>query len=70
LKSVSISKRKFVLCRLQGEEVPIENGIGCCEFYNDATNRCDYSKYVHSSHKRLSERDEIYREFSQYDEEE
>lgn len=65
MKSLSISNRKFVYCHSYEKEIPIDNNTpSCCEFYNASINRCDYSKYVHSSHKRLSERDEIYSSFT------
>lgn len=69
MKPTPISRRRFVLCHSQQREVPVETKEGCCEFYNASTNRCDFSKYSHvSSHKKLSERDEVYRKFSQNDE--
>ena len=64
------SKRKFVYCSTSETEVPVEHGDGCCEFYNEATNRCEYVKYSHrTSIKRISEREELYHEFSSRDDE-
>lgn len=61
----SFSKRKFVFCASQEKEIPIENHEGCCEFYNEHTQKCEYKKYSHrSSIRRLSEREEVYRAFS------
>jgi len=65
------SKRKFVYCSLQEAEIPVEHGDGCCEFFNEANHKCEYEKYSHDSRiKRLSEREEIYKAFSQRDEDE
>ena len=66
----SFSKRKFVYCASSETEVPIENGEGCCEFYNYSSHKCEFSKYSHrSSIKRLSEREEVYRAFSSREDE-
>lgn len=67
----SFSKRQFVFCSLSEQEVPVENESGCCEFYNSAHNKCEYKKYSHrSGHTRLSEREEIYLNFSSRDDDE
>ena len=60
----NLSKRKFVLCFSADQEVPLEKGEQCCEFYNDETEKCEYKKYASHKHYRLSEREEIYREFT------
>ncbi len=65
----SLSKRKFIFCSYYEKEVPHEE-TGCCEFYNTSNHRCDYKKYVLSSKKmHLSEREELYNDFSSHDEE-
>jgi len=63
----NFSKRRFVYCSLEKNEVPVEGHEGCCEFYNESNNKCEYAKYSqHSGHKRLSEREELYTAFSQF----
>lgn len=62
------SKRKFVYCASSETEVPVDHDMGCCDFYNEATNKCEYKKYSHrSGSKRLSSREELYRDFSARD---
>ena len=64
------SRRKFVYCASSETEVPVESNEACCEFYNEATHKCEYKKYSHrSGSRRLSEREEIYRAFSARDNE-
>ena len=64
----NFSKRRFVYCSLEKNEVPVEDGEGCCEFYNESTHRCDYNKYAHpTGRRRLSEREELYTAFSSRD---
>lgn len=59
-----ISKRKFVVCFSYDQEVPVEDGKGCCEFYDGDTDKCEYNKYASKKHHILSEREEVYRQFS------
>ncbi len=64
------SRRKFIYCASSETEVPIDISEGCCDFYNAASQKCEYKKYSHRSGlKRLSEREEIYRAFSSRDNE-
>ena len=61
----SFSKRIFVYCASSETEIPIENNEGCCDFYDEATHKCEFKKYSHrSSIKRLSEREEVFKAFS------
>jgi len=65
-----ISSRKFVFCEYQNRDIP-HTGEGCCDFYNSTNSKCEYSKYriskrnLRSKIAKLSERDSIYKDFSQ-----
>lgn len=66
----SFSKRNFVYCASSETEVPIEQDEQCCDFYNQATHKCEYKKYSHRPNsKRLSEREINYLAFSSRDNE-
>ena len=66
-----ISARKFIFCNYYNREVPAVKDAGCCDFYNDEEKTCDHDKYSISSRdslmrkSRLSERDDIYSDFSE-----
>lgn len=50
-------------------DVPLEHSEPCCDFFNNSTCKCDFNKYnTKKSSKRISYREELYKEFSNYEE--
>jgi hypothetical protein len=66
----NISRRKFVFCQQIEREVPLESGEQCCDFFNGEKHKCEFSKYTKASSSRhISYREELYKEFSNFEEE-
>ena len=67
-----ISSRKFVFCNYYNRDIPDDQG-GCCDFYNAEEKTCEHDKYSISSRdellrrSRLSERDDIFSDFNEFD---
>lgn len=64
-----ISRRKFVFCNQIQRDVPLDAGESCCEFF-DNHSKCEFNRYnSNRTAKKISYREELYKEFSNHEEE-